>query len=89
MVKIWNVKSKKQEISGLSAKSKCHHYHLGAWRDHKQGQQKKGKQTAQTIIEPCNCGRKLGKITNTGKKDTRKGMGYNKGWGTCTNIRIY
>ena len=23
------------------------------------------------------------------KKDTRKGMGYNKGWGTCTNIRIY
>ena len=44
MVKIWNVKSKKQEISGLSAKSKCHHYHLGAWRDHKQGQQKKGKQ---------------------------------------------
>ena len=44
--------------------------------------------TAQTIIGPCNCGRKLGKITSTGKKETRKGIGYNKGWGTCTNIRI-
>ena len=39
----WTV-SFSSDKHGFICKIKRHHYHLGAWRDHKQGQRKKGKQ---------------------------------------------
>ena len=71
-----NVNSKRRNF-GFICKIKRHHYHLGAWRDHKQGQRKKGNQNCTNDNRALKLWGEVGKIAIPGKQYTKKGMGYN------------